>query len=250
MASVEINRPEKRNSLSPGLLGGIVSALKKFEKDGAVRCVVLSGRGGKAFSSGYDFSFIGERDMVRDYVAPAHPLAAACDAIERFPRPVVAMVSGYAVGGGLELAAACDFIICSADSTFSMPPAKLGIAYPLSGLERIARAAGVSNAKRMLFTAQPVTAQEAFETGLVSEVVSSESLKEKTFETARRIAEGAPLSTEAAKLGLNALSRSQNLLPSDEKAVKKALEKAQASDDFKEGIASVSEKRKPVFKGR
>jgi len=249
VASLEINRSEKMNSLSPDVLFEIVRALEKLKSEGLVRCVILSGRGGKAFSSGYDFSFIGSRDMLRDYEKDKHPLAAACEAVENFPRPVLAMVCGYAVGGGLELATACDMIICSENSKFSMPPAKLGIAYPLSGLRRISGLIGFSNARRMFFAAETFTAREALQMGLVCEAVPAEFLRDKTYQTARRIAGNAPLSTEAAKLGLGILRRSENISSKDKEEMRKTLEKAQNSADFKEGIKSVSEKRKPFFEG-
>lgn len=250
VASVEINRPEKRNSLSPSVLGGIADALDKFAQDRSVRCVVLSGRGGKVFSSGYDFSFISGDDILRDYEGRVHPLAAACDSIEKFPRPVLAMVGGYAVGGAWELAAACDIVICSDDAKISMPPARLGIAYPFSGLQRIARSAGLSGAKRMLFTAETFTARKALEMGLVSEVVPPGSLRDRTYEMAERIAENAPLSIEAAKKCLNAAANFPDLSPAGRDEARKALEKVMKSADFKEGMRSVAEKRKPVFSGR
>ncbi len=250
VASLEINRLEKMNSLSPGVLGSIVASLEEFGKDGSVRCVVLSGRGGKAFSSGYDFSFLESDDMLRDYGGRTHPLATACDAIERFPRPVIAMVCGYAMGGGLELAVACDFIICSDDSKMSVPPGKLGIAYPFSGLQRIVGAVGFSNAKRMFFTSEIFTAQKSLEMGLVSEVVPRQSLRDTTYKIADSIARNAPLSVEAAKRSVNILKKSRKIAPEDEDSVRDIIQRAQSSSDFKEGMKSVSQKRKPVFKGR
>ncbi len=248
--SLEINRPEKRNSLSPDVLRSIVRALEKLKKDDSARCVVLSGRGGKAFSSGYDFSFVAPGDITRDYGRKKHPLAAACDAVENFPRPVLALVRGYAVGGGLELAAACDLIICSDDSKFSMPPSKLGIAYPFSGLRRIARAVGIAGAKRMFFGAETFTAQEAFQAGLVSEVTSPSALEDTVYALARKIAEGAPLSIQASKQGLNILAKSSKPSAKDSTSLRAMFEKVCESADFKEGMKSVAEKRKPVFKGR
>ena len=248
VALLEINRPEKMNSLSPPVLYGIVDELRRFSSDGSVRCVVLSGRGGKAFSSGYDFSFIGTDDMLRDYEEKKHPLAAACEAVERFARPVIAMVCGHAHGGGLELALACDFVVCSDDSRFSMPPAKLGIAYPFSGLARVARAAGAAGAKRMFFTAETLSAAKALEMGLVSEVVPPSSLRETVGKMARKITDGAPLSIEAAKLGLGAWADGARGAGPEE--MRRAAVRAQDSDDFKEGMDAVSAKRKPVFRGR
>ncbi|WP_462136929.1 enoyl-CoA hydratase/isomerase family protein [Candidatus Mycalebacterium sp.] len=250
VVSLEINRPEKRNSLSPDVLRGIVRALEKLKKDGSARCVVLSGRGGKAFSSGYDFSFVVPGDITRDYGGNKHPLAAACDAVENFPHPVLALVRGYAVGGGLELAAACDFIICSDDSKFSMPPSKLGIAYPFSGLRRIARAVGIANAKRMFFAAETFTAHQALQAGLVSEVTSPSAVEDTVYALARKIVSGAPLSIQAAKQGLNILAKSSKPSAKDSAAVRATLEKIGKSADFKEGMKSVAEKRTPVFKGR
>ena len=250
VASLEINRPEKMNSLTPAVLGAMTDELARFSSSDSVRCVVISGCGGKSFSSGYDFSFIGTRDMLRDYDSTAHPLAAACCAIENFARPVIAMVCGHAIGGGFELALACDFIVCSDNSEFSMPPAKLGIAYPFSGLSRVARAAGVRGAKRMFFTAEMFSAYKALEMNIVCEVVPVDSLRETVFRMARRIAAGAPLSIEAAKTGLNAWDGGSS--PPDEHAdgVRSALEKAQNSLDFKEAMDSVRSKTKPVFRGK
>lgn len=248
IASLEINRPEKMNSLLPAVLSGIADALERFSADPSVRCVILSGRGGKAFSSGYDFSFVSPRDMLRDYGGEKHPLGLACDAIERFSRPVIAMVCGHAHGGGLELALACDFVICSDDSKFSMPPAKLGIAYPFTGLARAARAVGVANAKRMFFTAETVSAARALEMGLVSETVPPSALKETVDGIARKIAAGAPLSIEAAKTGLNAWAGGER--GAGQEKMRKAARLAAESEDFKEGLKAVSEKRKPVFHGR
>ena len=186
--------------------------------------------------------------MTRDYTEKKHPLAEACEAVEQFAYPVIAMVCGHAHGGGLELALACDFIICSDDSKFSMPPAKLGIAYPFSGLARVARAVGIANAKRMFFTAETLSASKALETGLVSETVSRSALKEAADTAARQITAGAPLSIKAAKLGLNSWAEGARGKGTEE--MRKAAHKAQDSDDFKEGMEAVSEKRKPVYRGR
>ena len=246
-----LNRPEKRNSLTPEILLQLGSELNRLKAEQKVRCVIIRGSGDKAFSSGYDISAIGKikDDMMRDYV-DNHPLIIASNAIEHFPYPVIAMLNGHAFGGGLELAVTCDLRISADHALFGMPPAKLGVVYTYSGIRKFINLVGLGYAKELFLTGRNIDASRAEKIGLVNYVLPQSEIEEFTYKLALEISENAPLSMSTMKEIMNSWQRNQLMSEKDEAAVKDMILKVQESDDYKEGQKAFSEKRKPKFRGR
>lgn len=243
------NRPEKRNLLTPSMLLNIDRELKRIEKEGKVRCVVIRGAGDKAFSSGYDISAIGDNDMMRDY-EDTHPLTIGGRSIENFPYPVIAMINGHAFGAGLELAATCDIRICVEGAMLGMPPAKLGVVYTYSGIRKFLNLIGVGHTKELFLTGNPIDANRALSISLVNEIKGSAEIEEFTYSLADDIASNAPLSMKTIKYTINKWQKSQRLDAPDEETLKRMILEVQSSFDYKEGQKAFQEKRKPVFKGK
>ncbi len=246
-----INRPEKRNSLTPALLIGIDAELQRLKEDEKTKCVIIRGSGDKAFSSGYDISAIGQikDDMMRDY-SNDHPLVIASKAIESFPYPVIAVLNGHAFGGGLELAVTCDLRIAVDSALFGMPPAKLGVIYTYSGIRKFLNLIGAGHTKEMFLTGRNIDAKRAESIGLVNYAVPGEALEEFTSKVASDISENAPLSMKTMKAMINAWQKNQLVNPVDEEIIKGLILQVQDSEDYKEGQKAFSEKRKPKFLGK
>jgi len=251
VCTLTINRPEKRNSLTPNLLMEIDWVLKRLKKEKRTRCVVIRGSGEKAFSSGYDISAIGKikDDMMRDYTDD-HPLIIASKAIENFPYPVIAMINGHAFGGGLELALTCDLRMAVDNALFGMPPAKLGVIYTYTGIRKFLNLIGLGYTKELFLTGRNIDAQRAEKIGLVNYVLPKSELEDFTYKLASEISENAPLSMKTMKEMINAWQRNQLMSKSDEEQVKEMILKVQESEDYKEGQRAFAEKRKPKFLGK
>ncbi len=249
VCTLTLNRPEKRNLLSPDILVALSSELGRLKEENKVRCVVITGAGDKAFSSGYDINALGNNDLMRDY-EDGHPLISAVQAIENFPYPVIAMINGHAFGAGLEIAVTCDLRISANNCQFAMPPAKLGVVYTYSGLRKFLNLIGPGYVKELFLVGSPINSKRAREMGLVNYVVSADELKQFTYSMAEDIAENAPLSLKTLKETVNAWIRSQTLSPEDDELIKTLTSEVQNSEDYKEGQRSFAQKRKPVFKGK
>ncbi|MCI0454784.1 MAG: enoyl-CoA hydratase-related protein [Candidatus Dadabacteria bacterium] len=251
ICTITINRPEKRNSLTPEILLEIGSELKRITNEEKAKCLVIRGAGDKAFCSGYDIAAIGKikDDMMRDYRGD-HPLIIASKAIENFPYPVIAMINGHAFGAGLEIALTCDIRISIDNALFGMPPAKLGVIYPYSGIRRFLNLIGVGHTKELFLIGRNIDAETAQRIGLLNHVIKKSELEEFTYKLAHEICENAPLSMRTMKEMINAWQRNQPLSPEDEETVKEMILRVQESEDYKEGQRSFSEKRKPRFQGK
>lgn len=248
VCTLTLNRPEKRNLVTPTMLLKIDEELKRLDHDRKVRCVVIRGAGDKAFSSGYDITAIGENDMMRDYEGE-HPLTIAGNSIENFPYPVIAMINGHAFGAGLELAVSCDYRVCVEDARLGMPPAKLGVIYTYTGIRKFLNIIGIGYTKEMFLTGNPIDANKASSIGLVNEVKGRSEIEEYTYSLADDIASNAPLAMKTMKYTINKWQGNQKLSPADEETLKQMILEVQSSSDYKEGQRAFSEKRKPVFKG-
>lgn len=251
VCTLTLNRPEKRNSLSPELLIKIHETLEGLSRDDDVRTVVIRGVGERAFSSGYDISAI-PTDVspeTQEKLKTQSPLQLALGSVVNFPYPVIAMLNGYAFGAGCELAISCDTRIAADDIRMGMPPAKLGIVYFPDGLRRFIRVIGLSATKELFFTGRYYDAPRIKEMGLVDYMVPRSELKDFTYSLAEEIAGNAPLSLKGTKRILNLLMRSEKMEEQDEKEAEKILARAFNSEDLKEGQRAFLEKRKPVFKG-
>lgn len=242
------NNPERRNAVSLEMWRAVPPIMAAFRDDRAIKVIVLTGSGGKAFVSGADISeFEKTRNSheANDEYRRISGLAGA--AIARSAKPTIAMIRGVCIGGGLATALNCDLRIASEGSRFGIPAAKLGIGYPFAGIQRLVALVGPAQAKAIMFTARHYSAAEAQAIGLINETVADGSLEERTLELASMIAANAPLSIAASKLAIDEAVKDP--ADRDTESVKDAVSRAMASDDFKEGRRAFMEKRPPIFTG-
>jgi enoyl-CoA hydratase/carnithine racemase len=250
VARLTLSRPDARNALDHELLDGIAEAMPSLDRGIDVRCVLLTGEG-RAFSAGYDIAAIPAESFERDAEAlVAHPFHAALEAVAGHPWPVVAAINGHALGGGLELTLACDLRICAAGAKLGMPPAKLGLIYGHTGLQRFIDTVGVPRTKELFLTGQNLEAERAGEIGLVNWVVGDDELEAASIELAAEIAANAPLSMKGNKHAIDRLNSYRRLSEEEERELIELRQSCFGSEDFREGITAFAEKRKPVWKGR
>ena len=250
VARLRLNNPEKRNPLDHEVLDAIAAVLPTLAEGFETRCVVITGTG-RAFSAGYDIGAIPAQSFEADAEAlVAHPFNAAMDAVSRHPYPVVAALNGHALGGGLELAVRCDLRICAAGAKLGMPPAKLGLIYAHTGLERFIDVIGVAYTRELFLTGRNLAAERAERIGLVNEVVADDELETAALALAAEIAANAPLSLSGNKLMIERLTRFERLSAESERELIELRRSCFASEDFREGIEAFAEKRKPQWKGK
>ncbi|MFL9841867.1 enoyl-CoA hydratase [Sphingomonas sp. ST-64] len=241
------NSPAKHNAVSLDMWAGISALLATFAADDAVRAVVVTGAGGKAFVSGADLSEFGaKRNSPEANEAYTAVSRKARTDLNGFAKPLIAMIDGYCIGGGLVVALGCDIRIASAKSVFGIPAAKLGLGYGLGGVVDLVRLTGPGAAKDMLFSARQLDAAEALRIGLINKVVES-GLSDATTDYARMVARNAPMTVRAAKMAVNEAVKA--LAERDSAAVDAAVQACFASADYREGRAAFAEKRPPVFRG-
>lgn len=249
--TIVLNRPEKRNALTPDMLIRIYQTLDTHSKKDEVRAVIIRGAGDSAFSSGYDISVIPTHisPELKELLDKKSPFDLAIESIVNYPYPVIAMINGNAFGGACDLAVSCDIRIAADDIKMGMVPAKLGIVYFPSGIQRVIRTVGWPHAKEMFYTGRTYGAVTLKEMGMLDHVVTREKLAAFTLDFAKEISDNAPLAVKGMKRIFNLIAESQQL---DETAIQEAtdwVEKAFKSNDLKEGQAAFLEKRKPLFKG-
>jgi enoyl-CoA hydratase/carnithine racemase len=250
VARLRLNNPEKRNPLDHDVLDALAHALPGLDRGIEVRCVIITGTG-RAFSAGYDIGAIPADSFERDAEAlVAHPFHAAMEAVSAHPYPVVAAINGHCLGGGLELAVRCDLRLCAAGAKLGMPPAKLGLIYGHTGLERFIDVIGVANTRDLFLTGRTIDADRALAMGLVNAVVDDEEVETAALELAAEIAGNAPLSMKGNKRAIETLARFPRLTPEQERELIELRESCFRSEDFREGIAAFAEKRKPRWQGR
>lgn len=247
-----INRPEKRNALSPELLATLHLILSRWAQNDAIRAVVITGGVGRVFSSGYDVAAIPtdvSPEMV-EILKAGNPLTLALDSIRNYPYPVIAMMNGHAFGAGLNLAVCCDIRIAVDTIKVGMPPARLGLVYHPEGLKQFADVLGPARTREVFFTARTYEGAEVLAAGFVNRLVPAADLKTVTFEIARQIAANAPLSLKGMKEIMNMLDRSAELRPADRARAEVIIRESFASRDLAEGQTAFLEKRPPVFTGK
>ncbi|MBI4921453.1 MAG: enoyl-CoA hydratase/isomerase family protein [Devosia nanyangense] len=241
---ITINRPEKLNAMTPEMAAALVAAVNGFNTDDAVRCVVITGAGEKAFCAGSDIR------TLDDYETPWNfrNRPDYCDAIRALLKPSIAAVNGYAFGGGLETAMTCDIRIASENASFAAPEIKLGWIGGGGMAVNLAHAVGPSNAALMIMTGDPVDARTAERWGLVSKVVPPSGLLAEAKRIAATIASRAPIAAETAKLNLRA---AWEMSVADAIGYERDLQTiCFATEDAREGRAAFKEKRPPVFRRR
>jgi enoyl-CoA hydratase/carnithine racemase len=248
IATVVLNRPEKRNAISVGMWEAMPRLLRDLEGDGEARVVVIRGAGEEAFASGADISeFERVRSGARAARAYSEAVARAERALADFPRPTIAMIHGFCVGGGLEVALACDLRWASRTARLGITAARLGIVYSLAATRRLASVVGPSHARDLLMSGRLVDAGEALAMGLVNRVCEPERLEAETYGYARLLAQQAPLTQRGAKMMLQHLLGEGGMTGSD---LATFVEQAYESDDYREGVRAFLEKRRPRFEGR
>ena len=246
VAILTVNRPDKMNALNRQVHAEGVTALDEFRHDTDVHVLVITGAGEKSFIAGADISeFEGQTPVTqRDRFHEK----TFFNSIDAFPKPVIAMVNGFCLGGGNELALACDLRVCSANARFGQPEINLGIMCGGGGTQRLTRLIGEGRAMEIMLTGDMIDAETALKFGLVNHVYPAAELEGRTMELAEKIAEKAPIALQFSKEAVKFASRS-NL----DEGLRREIDLFAicfSTEDKKEGVSAFLEKRKPVFKGR
>ncbi len=246
---ITLNRPQQRNAMTQSLWEGIAQVVRRLDDDERVRVMVIRGAGDKAFAAGADITELDEvrRDSAR-ITAYLRSVEALMVTIEEAGKPVIAMVNGAAIGGGCEVATACDLRVTSEKAQFGIPAGTLSIVIAFPDVRRLAGLVGLGRAKDLLMTGRVVNAQEALQMGLATMVVPPDRLEAETVRLAERIAAQAPLTLRGAKAMATRIVRGQAAAAPDE-ALRPSIE-AWHSADFTEGVRAYVEKRAPVFRGK
>jgi enoyl-CoA hydratase/carnithine racemase len=247
VARLTISNPEKRGALDHAILESFVTTLPTL----AARCVVITGEG-STFSAGYDLGNLGEPQFVDDAEKlVAHPFTAAIDAVEAYPYPTLAALNGHTIGGGLELALACDLRIAAGTVALAMPPAKLGLVYSHTGIRKFIDTIGAPRTRELFLVGRRIDARTAREWGLVNAVAEPDRLADEAIELATAIAANAPLAQTGNKRVINAVLDAQGVLdPALEQELIELRSRCFSSEDFREGVRAFAEKRPPEWTGR
>jgi enoyl-CoA hydratase/carnithine racemase len=251
VARLTISNPTKRNALDHPILDAISATLAELASpDAGIRCVIVTGAHGM-FSAGYEIGGIADGGFQEEAERlVAHPFTEAIDALESFPLPTLAVLPGHTIGGGLELALACDLRLAAEQIKLGMPPAKLGLVYSHTGLRRFIDTIGAPRTRELFLLADHIEADTALAWGLVNRVAPAERLEELAIETASSLAANAPLSQIGNKRVIAALLQAQGELSADVESELMELRRASfASRDLREGMSAFAEKRAPAWRG-
>src|SRR3954454_7572995 len=245
---VIFNNPERHNAVSLDMWQAAGEMIDDFREDNNIKVVVVAGSGGKAFVSGADISRFEKERSDEEAVARYNKVVEkSYAAFHEFPKPVIAMIRGYCIGGGMGLATCCDIRIATEGSKFAVPAAKLGLGYAYPGLKRLVDVVGPSFAMEIFYTARQFTAAEALGMGLVNRVVPDGELESYVTNYAETIAGNAPLTIKAVKAVVSEMMKDEKT--SDLKRAQDAVDACFRSKDYEEGRKAFMEKRKPVFTG-
>ncbi|MEI7612267.1 MAG: methylmalonyl-CoA decarboxylase [Betaproteobacteria bacterium] len=243
-----LNSYENRNALSTELVSELMDALNGFRALN-IRAVVLRAQPGvKVWSAGHDITELPNRG--RDPLGWYDQLRVLIRTIQEFPAPVIALIEGSVWGGGCEVAMACDMLVTTPNATFAITPAKLGVPYNLGGLLTLVNMIPLPLAKEMLFTAQPLPAEQAWNLGITNYIKSTEEIEEFVFTMAAQIGANSPLSVSVMKEELRLLSSASAMSPEVFERIQGLRRVVYDSEDYQEGIDAFREKRKPVFHGK
>jgi enoyl-CoA hydratase len=241
---IELNRPEVLNALNIDLMIEVVSALEAFDKDSGIGCMVLTGNN-KAFAAGADIKEMAEATAIEMHIRDQF---ARWDRIRKIKKPIIAAVSGFALGGGCELSMTCDMIVAAEGAKFGQPEINLGVIPGAGGTQRLTKAIGKARAMEMILTGKMMTASEMFEAGLITKVVPDEVYLEEALELAKNVASKPTIAVQLAK---------ECILKSFDATIESGLEFERknfyllfATEDKFEGMKAFVEKRKPEWKGK
>jgi enoyl-CoA hydratase/carnithine racemase len=244
IATVTLNRPDRYNALGSRIVDELGEALESIEGAGEVRAMVLSGAGDKAFCSGVDLKERAEMDADSRW-SHNRALGAFAERLARLQVPTIAALNGLALGGGLEIALACDFRVAAEGASFALPEVGIGIVPGAGGTQRLPRLIGVTKAKELILTGRRISAEDALDMGLVSKVVPRSSLMEEARSLAEEIAANSPLAVAYAKAAVDLASETtiEQGLRYETAAIRATL----VSEDYRIGLAAFAEKRAPEF---
>ena len=246
---IVFNQPQKRNAINGAMWRGIPAAMKQFDADTDVRCVAFRGAGSEAFSAGADISEFqkirAERQSVSQYDGL---LDEVLHSIQDSRKPSLAMIHGFCMGGGLEVALACDLRYCGKSAQFAIPAAKLGLAYNVEGHKRLLETVGHARAREIMFLGGRYDAAQGLAMGLVHRVVADAQLEELVNSVLKILCENAPLAIANSKTIIEEYVKATGL--PDQKVMDAAIDRAARSADYEEGRKAFMEKRKPRFEGK
>jgi enoyl-CoA hydratase/carnithine racemase len=241
---LRLNRPEARNALSPELMDQLAAAIEAFDEGSEVRCIVIAGSD-EVFAAGADIGALAEREF---HEAVFHPAAGFWRRVAECRTPMIAAVSGFALGGGCELALICDLVVASESAEFGQPEITLGIIPGGGGTQRLARTIGKQRAMELVLTGRRFDAHEAERMGIVNTVTAKGEWLQTALELARRIASRPPLAARLAKQAV--LVAEETSLAAGIEQERRLYELAMATEDRVEGMQAFLEKRKPDYRGR
>ena len=245
---IVLDHAEKRNALSDALIHQVVDAMDGF-RVAKVRAIILRAQpGSKVWSAGHDVNELPDRG--RDPLGWNDPLRILIRAIQEFPAPVIALIEGGVWGGACEVAMACDILVASTNVTFAITPAKISVPYNLGGLVTIVNMIPLPIAKEMLFTAQPIPVEQAFNLGVVNYVKPADEIEAFVFSLTEKIKANSPLSIAAMKESVRLLSGAHAISPDLFERIQGLRRIVYDSADYQEGIDAFRQKRKPVFTGQ